>query len=139
MSTLHVDLFITHASLLANLVGMIGLGFSNSAALFIMSLCVFTFGCGLGDSLCAFGTLSLPPGETVAEFYTRFGLVQTLAGIAGAPVWSGILSLVLKSSLLPLGFPFWLCACLFGCGLLGIGKLRQGIRMEAREREPHTG
>ena len=104
---------------------MVGLGFSASAGLFIASLCIFTSGTGLADSLCAYGTISLPPGEKIADFYLRIGLVQTIAGLVAAPLWSGIFSLVLKSGILPFGLPFWLCAGVFGSGLVGAGALKR--------------
>lgn len=125
MSTPRIDLLITQASLVANLIGMVGLGFSVSAGLFILSLCVFTSGTGLVDSLYAYGTLSLPAGEQITELYLRLGLVQTIAGLVGAPLWSMIFSLVLKSEVLPLGLPFWLSAGLFASALVGAGALKR--------------
>ena len=125
MTTPRIDLLITQASLVANLVGIAGLGFSASAGLFIISLCVFTSGTGLVDSLYAYGTLSLPAGEHITEFYLRLGLVQTIAGLVGAPLWSLIFSLVLKSGVLPYGLPFWLCSGLFGCAFFGAGALKR--------------
>ncbi|MCJ1250030.1 hypothetical protein MMC30_007256 [Trapelia coarctata] len=125
MSTARIDLLITQASLVANLVGMIGLGFSGSAWFFVTSLCVFTSGCGLADSLTAYGTFSLPEGESVPDFYLRIGLVQTIAGLFGAPLWSTLFSLVLESRIVPLGFPFWLGAGLFGAGVIGTNALKK--------------
>ena len=112
-----VDLFITQASLTANTIGIVALGFSAGAApFFILALCVYTSGTGLADSLTSYGTFMLPAGESVAEFYVRTGLVSTVAALIGAPVWSAALSFVLRTGWLPLGTPFWLCACLFGFG-----------------------
>lgn len=125
MSIPQIDLLITQASLLTNLIGMVGLGFSATAGLFIASLCIFTSGTGLADSLTAYGTLSLPQGEQLTDFYLRIGLIQTIAALAGAPLWSGIFSLVLKSGILPFGLPFWLCAGLFGIGLGGASALKR--------------
>ena len=124
MSTLQIDIFITQASLLANMIGVIGLGFSAPAGFFIISLCVYTSGCGLADSLTTYGTCTLPPGEQVSEFYVRTGLINTIAALIGAPLWSGIFSLVLKSGTLPLGLPYWVCAALYGAGLGGAMALK---------------
>ena len=113
MNTRQIDLFITQTSLIVNIIGMIGLGFSLPAPLFVLALCIYTSGVGLADSLTAYGTLALSPGETVSDFYIRYGLIQTIAGMVAAPIWSGIFSLTLKSEVLPIGLPFWLCAALF--------------------------
>lgn len=108
---------------------MVGLGFSGvfaSAGLFIASLCIYTSGIGLADSLTSYGTFSLAPGQTVADFYVRVGLINTIAGLAAAPLWSGLFSFILRSNILPFGLPFWICAGLFGAGLVGVGALRRG-------------
>lgn len=117
MSTQQIDLFITQASLVANMLGVIGLGISAPAGFFIISLCVYTSGTGLADSLTAYGTVTLPAGENVSEFYMRIGLINTIAALVGAPMWSALFSVVLKNGWLPLGLPFWLCAVLFGAGI----------------------
>ncbi|KAL8688781.1 MAG: hypothetical protein Q9224_004800, partial [Gallowayella concinna] len=69
MSTEQVDLFITQMSLVANAVGMVCLGFSASAPFFILSLCLYTSGVGLADSLTSYGTSTLPAGEQIGDFY----------------------------------------------------------------------
>lgn len=114
MSTLQLDLLITQVSLLANMIGVVGLGFSTPAVFFILALCVYTSGTGLADSLTAYGTFTLPPGEEVSEFYMRTGLIKTIAAMIGAPLWSAVFTLVLRSGSLPLSLPFWMCAVLFG-------------------------
>lgn len=129
LSTPKIDLLITQASLAANLVGMVGLGFSGvfvSASLFVASLCIYTSGIGLADSLYSYGTFSLAPGQTVADFYVRMGLTIVISGLTAAPLWSGLFSFVLRSKILPFGLPFWICAGLFGVGLGGVGGLRKG-------------
>ena len=125
MSTPQIDLLITQASLLINLFGMLGLGVSASAGFFMASLCIFTSGTGVVDSLNSFGALSLPQGEKVTDFFLRIGLMQSIAGLVGAPLWTGIFSLVLKSGVLPFGFSFWLCAGLFGIALTGATVLKR--------------
>ena len=119
MGTLQVDLLITQVSLLTNTIGVIGLAFSAPAASFILALCVYTSGIGLADSLTAYGTFTLSPGEKVSEFYMRTGLINTIAAMIGASLWSAAFSLVLRSGFLPLGVPFWMCAALFGAGVGG--------------------
>ncbi|KAL8726068.1 MAG: hypothetical protein Q9166_006947 [cf. Caloplaca sp. 2 TL-2023] len=120
MSTAEVDLFITQVSLLANAVGMVCLGFAAPAAFFILALCVYTSGMGLADSLTSYGTFTLPTAERIGDFYVRIGLINTLASMAGAPIWSGLFSFILKHGILPLGTPFWACALLFGIGTGGV-------------------
>ena len=124
MSTPQIDLFITQASLATNVIGVIGLGFSAPAAFFILFLCVYTSGIGLADSLTAYGTLTLPPGEKVSEFYVRTGLINIIAALIGAPLWSGLFSLVLNNGNFPLGIPFWTCATLFVAGVIGVAALK---------------
>lgn len=119
-----VDLFITQVSLVANTIGIIGLGFSAGAPFFILALCVYTSGTGLADSLTSYGTFMLPAGESVAEFYVRTGLVSTVAALIGGPLWSAALSFVLRSGWMPLGTPFWLCASLFALGCAGVVTLK---------------
>ena len=125
MSTRHIDLFISQTCLLANIIGMVGLGFAFPAPMFVLSLCIYTSGCGLSDSFTAYGTLTLPPGITTSDFYVRCGLIQTISGMAAAPIWAGIFSLVLRSEVLPMGLPFWICAGLFGLALGGIRILKR--------------
>ena len=120
MSTPQIDLFITQTSLIANMIGMIGLGFALPAPLFILALCIYTCGNGLADSLTAYGTMTLPPRATVSDLYVRTGLIATIANMIGAPLWSGIFSFVLKSGFLPIGLPYWMTAALFGLGLGGM-------------------
>ena len=124
MNTAQIDLFIVQAALLANMVGMVGFGFSSPALFFILALCIYTAGSGVYDSLTAYGTLTLPPGEKVSEFYVHIGLINTLAALVGAPMWSWIFSVVLRSGFLPLGLPFWVCAALFGAGISGARLLK---------------
>ncbi|KAL8802060.1 MAG: hypothetical protein Q9182_004073 [Xanthomendoza sp. 2 TL-2023] len=127
MSTEQVDLFITQMSLLANAIGMVCLGFSAPAAFFILALCLYTSGVGLADSLTSYGTSTLPAAEQIGDLYVRQGLISTLASMAGAPVWSGFFSLVLKNGTLPLGSPFWTSALLFGAGASGVALLNRRI------------
>lgn len=123
MAVKRIDLFITQSSLFANAIGVIGLGFSAPATFFILSLCVYTSGSGLADSLTAYGTFSLPEGHKVDDFYVRTGLISTVASLVGAPLWSGLFSLVIQSELLPLGLPFWICAGLYIGGIAGVKAL----------------
>ncbi|KAL8771940.1 MAG: hypothetical protein Q9194_004743 [Teloschistes cf. exilis] len=120
-----IDLFITQISIIANTIGIVGLGFSAGVPFFILALCVYTSGTGLADSLIAYGTHTLPEGELVADFYVRTGLVGALAALIGGPMWSTALSFVLRSGRIPLGTPFWVCAGLFGLACAGVATLRR--------------
>ena len=129
LNTPKIDLLITQISLAVHFVGMVGLGFSGifaSAGFFTVSLCIYTSGIGLADSLTSYGTFSLAPGQTVADFYVRVGLINAIAGLTAAPFWSALFSLILRSKILPFGLPFWLCAGLYGAALGGGGALRRG-------------
>lgn len=123
--TTAIDLFITQASLIVNTVDIVGLGFSAGAPFFIITVCVYTFGTGLTDSLTAYGTHTLPAGETVAEFYVRTGLISTVAALVGAPFWSTAFAFVLHSGWIPMGSIFWLCAGLFAAGFAGVVALKR--------------
>lgn len=125
MNTQQIDLFITQASLVANTIGVIGMGTSAPVGFFVLSLCVYTSGTGLADSLTAYGAMTLPPGEELSEFYMRTGLISTITALAGAPLWSAIFSIVVKSDALPLGLPFWLCATLFATAIMGVTALKR--------------
>lgn len=120
-----IDLFITQASLIANTIGIVGLGFSAGPPLFILALCLYTSGAGLGDSLISFGTQTLANGELVADFYVRTGLVNAVAALIGGPLWSASMSYVIRDEWLPLGILFWLCAGLFGMGFFAVGTLKR--------------
>lgn len=129
LSTPKIDLLIIQGSLSLNIIGMVGLGFSGvfaSTGLFITSLCIYNSGIGLADSLTSYGTYNLAPGQTVADFYVRLGLINLIASLAGAPLWSGLFSIVLQSKILPFGLPFWMCAVLYGTELGAVGALRKG-------------
>ena len=125
MSVPQMDLFITQASLLANTLGVIALGVSGPAWSFVLSLCVYTCGMGLADSLYSYGTFTLPDGENVAELYVRLGLLNTIASLVAGPLWSTLFSVVLRSGALPLGLPFWLSSGLFGAGIAGVAVLKR--------------
>ena len=125
MSVQQIDLFITQMSLVANTVGMIGLGMSAPAWFFVLFLCVYTSGMGLADSLTSYGTFTLPAAEKMAEFYVHTGLINTIASLLAGPLWSALFSIILRSGGFPLGLPFWLCAGLFGAGIAGVAVLRR--------------
>lgn len=93
----------------------------------MLALRVYTSGIGLADSLYAYGTFTLSHGEMVSEFYMRAGLIDTIAAMVGASIWSAVFSLVLRSGVLPLGLPFWICAALFGAGVGGAMVLRRRL------------
>ncbi|KAI4160354.1 MAG: hypothetical protein LQ342_005850 [Letrouitia transgressa] len=118
-TTARIDLLITQASLLASIAGMVGLALApqGAVAFFILSLCVYTGGVGLPDSLTAYGTVTLPQGEKISEYYLRTNLIITIAGMTAAPLWSLMFGTVLSSEYLSLGAPLELCATVFGIAL----------------------
>lgn len=125
LSTLHTDLFIAGISLLAQSAGMIGIGFSSPAPLFIIILCMYTSGIGLSDSMTGFGKMTLPAGEVAADFFVRQGLINTIAGLIAAPLWSTVFAACLKSESLSIGFPFWVGGGLFGLGFASLAILKR--------------
>lgn len=118
-TTARIDLLITQASLLVSIAGMVGLALAPQGAVvfFLLSLCVYTGGVGLPDSLTAYGNVTLPQGEKVSEYYLRTNLITTIAGMTAAPLWSLFFGFVLGSEYLPLGAPLELCATMFGIAL----------------------
>lgn len=118
MNGQQADLFIVQASLFLNCIGMVGYGFSLPAPLFTMALCIYTSGNGLYDSLTTFGRSTLPANEKPADFFVRSGLVQTIAGLIGAPFWTTLFRLCIKSSSWPIGLPIWASAGLFGFNII---------------------
>ena len=125
LSTARIDLLITEASVAANFVGMIGLSFSYTPFVYIPSLCIYTTGHGLADSLTAYGTMTLPPGVSLGDFYVRSGLSQSLAGLAAAFTWSGLLGIVLTERTFSLGMPLRVCAGIFGLAWIGARALQR--------------
>ena len=125
MTVPQIDLFITQASLLAHTLGVIALGVSGPVWLLMLSLCVYTSGLSLSDSLYSYATFMLPAGENVAEVYARLGLISAITSLVAAPFWSTLFSFVLRSGTLPLGLPFWLCSGLFGAGIAGVMALKR--------------
>ena len=120
-----IDLLITQASLVANTIGIIGLGFSAGVPFFILAMCVYTSGTGVLDSLTSYGTYTLPAGESVAEFYVRTGMTASVAALLGGLFWSAAFSYVVRSDWIPLGTPFWLCASLFVVNCVGVAALKR--------------
>lgn len=125
MTVPQMDLFITQASFLAYTVGVIALGVLGPAWFLVLSLCVYTGGLSLTDSLYSYAVFKLPAGENVAEVYARLGLISTITSLVAAPLWSILFSFVLRSGTLPLGLPFWLSSGLFAAGMAGVMVLKR--------------
>ena len=123
--TIAVDLFISQISLVANTIGIFILGLSTRLSLFIVGLCVYTSGAGLGDSLISFGTHTLPQGQLIADFYVRTGLINAIAALIGGPIWNAGMNFAIRHERIPLGTPLLLCVGLFCISCVGVAKLRQ--------------
>jgi len=117
MTVANTDIAIVQGSLGANIMGMISLGLSTSKIPYIAAISVYTSGSGLADSLRTYATLGLSPMEQVSDLYVRFSLTETLAGLLGPPLWTGLFGSVLKGGYLPVGLPFWICAAVFAGAL----------------------
>ena len=110
MDSQAIDLLIIEASIALNMIGMAGYGFQLPAPFFTAALCIYTAGNGVQDSLLTFGRSTLPTTEDPADLFVRAGLIQLIAGLLGSFFWTALFSLCLRSSFLPIGLPFWLCA-----------------------------
>lgn len=97
-ATTAIDLLIVKTSLASNFIGLVGIiGSTGHPGLFISSLCVYTAGVVIYDSLTSYGVQTLAAGEDISQFYIRIGVVNTIAALAGAPLWSGAFRGVLRS------------------------------------------
>ena len=104
---------------------MSGLGFPLPAPLFVTTLCVYTTGIGLPDSLASFGKLTLAEGSEPAAYFLRVGLVDSLSGLIGAPLWSAGFSFCLRTGKVGLGVPFWISGVLFAVGVVEMRRLER--------------
>ena len=125
MSTPQVDLFITQASLIAKIVGYVAIGFALPAPLLVLALCIYTIGIGAYESLVAYGSVTLPKGQTASDFYVGIGLLQLLSGMVGSATWAGLFNLILKNDAVPMGLLFWIGAGVFGVAAQGIALLKK--------------
>ena len=124
MTTQNVDLWIASASLAARLIGSALLGFQLPAPLFFIALCIYVSGEGLLDSMTAYGTFTLPQGQSASAWFVQTTSIQTVSAMAAAPVWSWIFYLAIKFTGVPLGITFWIAGLLFGLALVGIRVLK---------------
>ena len=131
-----IDLLIPTISLLLNALGIFTLALplpSSSTLLalsFIVSLCVYTSGIGVADSLTTYGIHTLPSTTstsaseiTVTDFYTRTGLLATISALLGAPLWSALFSVMVGKGGAMMGVPFLVAGALFLCAMAGVGVL----------------
>ena len=123
LATAQIDLLIMAASTAACILGALGLGISTAPVTYIISVCLYTAGQGLADSMIAYGTTILGPTQTLSEYYVRTSLVQTIAAFLGGPLWSTFFALILRSRALPLGTPFVLCSLMFCVIMMGVKAL----------------
>lgn len=119
-----IDLLIVQASLFFNAIGAAGVGFPLATSFFVLTIYIYTTGIGVYDSLTTYGRCTLPDGEKMSEFFVRSGLVQTIAGLVAAPIWTTMFSVCLKSEVLPIGLPFWVSAGLFAAIFVISGSLK---------------
>ena len=118
-STSSVDLFMTKASVLAAVMGVICMGFAPTKAAYVAAVIIWTMGCGLTDSLRGFVTSKTECKDAVEELYLGIGMVETFGGMIATAFWSGLFSNVLGMSYWVSRIPFMLSSVIllgvFGC------------------------
>ncbi|CZR63246.1 uncharacterized protein PAC_13143 [Phialocephala subalpina] len=118
-SSSSVDIWICKASVLANAIGVILIGFAPTRIWFISSMTVWTMGSGLGASLRSFVTGMMDSKEGIEEIYLGIGMMETLANIIATAGWSGVFAEVLGLSYWVMRTPFLVSSVIlmgvFGC------------------------
>ncbi|KAE8450394.1 hypothetical protein EG329_006468 [Mollisiaceae sp. DMI_Dod_QoI] len=111
-SSSKVDIFVAKASVLANAVGVVLVGFAPSRVWFVFSLTVWTLGSGLGASLRSFVTGMMDSREAIEEIYLGIGMMETMANIVATAGWSGVFAEVLGMGYWIMRLPFIVSAVL---------------------------
>lgn len=126
-STRQADLWVSKASLLMNIAGAFCIGFAPAKPSFIVSLTIYSIGVGLYDSLRSFATSFLQK-EQITRLYVGVAVVETIGGLIGGPLWTGIFSLALSVDFLGSGLPFWLSSLFFLCAFVGVMGLESHLK-----------
>lgn len=101
-----IDIWICKASVLANAVGVVLIGFAPTRMWFIFSMTVWTMGSGLGASLRSYITGMMDSKEKIEEIYLGIGMMETLASIVATAGWSGVFAEVLGLNYWVMRLPF---------------------------------
>lgn len=111
-STRQADIWVAKVSLIMNIIGALCIGFAPTGVLFVVALTVYSAGAGLYDALKSFAT-GLLRKEEITRLYVGISMVETVGGLIGGPLWSGVFSLALCVDFLGTGLPFWMCSLCF--------------------------
>ncbi|KAE8137455.1 major facilitator superfamily domain-containing protein [Aspergillus pseudotamarii] len=109
-----VDLWVALISIIFSAVGCLVLSVSPSILVYGFGLVVYSLGIGLNDSLRSLATSALQDTEAVQRLYMGIRTVQSLGAMIGIPLWSSLLSLILRSDgALPKGLTFFGASSLY--------------------------
>lgn len=121
------EIWVVKASLLMNIVGVLCMSFASTGAFFAVSLTLYSAGGGLYDALKSFATGYLQK-EQITRFYVGISMVESIGGLIGGPLWTGIFSLSLSVDFLAVGWSFWLCSLCFLCAFTTVIKLEKYLK-----------
>ncbi|KAE8329418.1 major facilitator superfamily domain-containing protein [Aspergillus sergii] len=128
-----VDLWVALVSIIFSALGCLVLSISPSMLVYGIGLIVYSFGIGLNDSLRSLATSALRDNEAVQRLYMGIRTVQSLGAMIGIPLWSSLLSLILRSDgALPKGLTF------FGASSLYFLSLYWGFSLQRFMRNGYT-
>ncbi|KAK5632804.1 hypothetical protein RRF57_008518 [Xylaria bambusicola] len=118
-----VDIWVITASMLALLTGTLIMAMAPSLVVYAIGVAISALGVGVSDALRSFATSVLSDGDALERLYVCIRTMQSLASIAGTPLWSGFFLLILSNPLLPhallfLGNAFVYLVCLILAGFL---------------------
>ncbi|RYO48954.1 hypothetical protein AA0113_g9732 [Alternaria arborescens] len=108
-----VDLAIIVGSLLTGILSALVIAMAPSLSIYAIGVAIGATGMGLSDALRSFATSGLSSEEAVQRLYMSIRTVQTLAAIAGTPLWSGLLLWIISNPSVPRGLLY-----LGNCGVL---------------------
>jgi hypothetical protein len=106
------DFCVVVGSLLTSVAGLMIIGMAPSLTIYAIGVAVSATNVGTWDALRAFATTNLSNKDLTEGLYVSICTVQTLAGIVGAPLWSGLFMWLLGHPQVPPGVLY------LGCSLL---------------------
>ena len=109
-STSNADIFVTKASIIFSAVGICCMGFAPTRVTYILGVTIFTLGSAMDDSLRSFVTGLMENKEAVQQLYIGIGMVDTMGGMLGTAVWTGVFAKVLGMGYWLVRIPFITCS-----------------------------
>ncbi|KAI0505162.1 hypothetical protein F5B22DRAFT_628771 [Xylaria bambusicola] len=101
-----VDIWVITASMIALLTGTLTMAMAPSLVVYTIGVAISAMGVGVADALRSFATSALSDGDALERLYVCIRTMQSLASMAGTPLWSGLFLLILSNPLLPHGLLF---------------------------------